>query len=140
MFRRGGNSVCFLFLSSLFSPLYLPCIITAFSSAHSQPFVCYLIAKSGAGEGRWGQGGTRVDASFDSSALSSPGSLQAPPNARLHSRDPHPTRPAVALPPLGTDVKWLRSAEPGPQISILKGLIAEMSRTSAQSERRGFSF
>lgn len=40
----------------LFSPLYLQRTITAFSSAHSQPFVWYLIAKSGAGEGRKGDG------------------------------------------------------------------------------------
>ena len=60
----------------LFSPLHLQCTITAFSSAPSQPFVWYLIAKSGSGEERWGQRGTRVDARFDSSALSGPGCLQ----------------------------------------------------------------
>lgn len=56
-----------------FSPLYLQCTISAFSSAHPQPFVWYLIAESGAGERRWGQGGTRVDARFDNSALSGAG-------------------------------------------------------------------
>lgn len=53
----------------LFSPLYLEGTTTAFSSAHPQPFVWYLVAKSGAGERRWGQGGTGVDAGFDNSAL-----------------------------------------------------------------------
>jgi len=125
----------------LFSPLYLQCTITAFPSAHSQPFVWCLIATSGAGEGRWGHGGTQFGARFDNSALSGPGCRQ-PRRWRARSTCASSSRagPAARLQPLRTDVKRLRSADPGPQILILKGLIVEMSRTSAQNERRAFSF
>lgn len=104
----------------LFSPLYLQCTITACSSAHSQRFVWCLIAKSGAGEGKWGQGGTRAAARFDNSALSGPGcgSLAREEPVPLVQSSSSP-RTASLLLPLCTDVKRLQRAHTGPQILIL---------------------
>lgn len=118
--REGTQpAFCSSFLTSLQHT------IAAFSSTRPQP----LFVPSQLWEMRMGPAG------FDSSAIPSP----APAEALGLYETLHETsrREGSGSP---ADAKRLHSANPRPCVLILRGLIVEMSHTSAQNEARGFSF
>lgn len=99
----------------LFSPLTSR--VPSAPSLLTLPALCSALrAECGAGDGRWGQGGTRAGAGLTAQHF---GALLSSHRAQMSNGC---------------------GARSQPQILILQGLIVEMSCTSVQNERRAFSF
>lgn len=121
VWNRREFSLLAILLFSPSPPVYHQCLL----SSHSQPALCSVLrAESGAGDRRWGKGAWELV----------PGLTAQHFGAGLVEKSRF-CSPATAH-------RCQTAAERGasPQILILTGLIVEMSCTSAQNERRAFSF